>query len=238
MFDPKDSISPVDKSSKTYTFTPKDKIRLKEIRKFSKNYFENNDLESTSLEEVAKKKLKEFDSICYVLDTKPKKLKSRVLLCDQSKVFKLYLSSSRKIFFPPFTVVRLRAATYVKNKAKECLEFNDYSNIMPLLNEYKSASELISVIKSKKVSEEVLEKIDYYLRDPNIIVPISHPVNKKSKVVHLKEIYSGDSSKSKGKVFHINANVIEIGPRNPSDWICAIDTPKTPKPQKPLIYIY
>lgn len=224
-FDPIDNVNPITESGRTHTFTSKDKVRLKDIRKFAKSYFENNFLESTSLEDANKKKLDEFDSTCYVLDIKVKEISTRILLCDKTKVIKLYIASKQRLSFNPFTVVRLRSAVYKTEKEKTFLELNDYSNIISVPSEYKSAVDMIEAIKSKTIPKEVLEEIQYYMHDLTSS-SISHPTIKKPKVVHLKDLYSRDLSKSSEKVFRVNVNVVEMGPKNPSDWICVIDKNK------------
>ena len=229
MFDPTDSVIPIDKSSKTHTFTTKDKIRLSKIREFAKDFFEYYDFLNTTFKEAEKKKMDDFDTICYVLCIKSKGIYSRLLLCDNTSVAKLNIPSNKGIHFSPLSVVRLRGACYSNSKDSIYIEFNDYSNILNVPNEYKCHKDLLSALKSKTVSENVKEHLKYYVNNSPEPLIISQPNNKRAKIVHLKELYFGDLLKSKDKFFRINANIIEIGPKNPSDWICVMN--KTTKEQ-------
>ncbi len=230
LFDPTESVAPIERSSKGYTFTPKDKATLKKIREFANGYFQKNELAGISFKKAEKERPRDFDVVCYVLDIKAKGDTTRILLCDKEKVVKLYLPPTRKLYFGPLMVVRLRSANYEGYGSFSHMQFSEYSNIMKVPNEYKSAKELLDVFKSKKASTEVAEQLQYYSHDPKEPVILSHPM-KKFKVSRLRELYSGTLTKSKEKYFRIQANVIEVGPKDPKDWLCVMDkvTKKTYK---------
>ena len=223
LFDPTDSVAPAEKSSKQYTFTPSDKATLKKIREFSKKYFENNELASIAFEKAEKERPKDFDTVCYVLDIKTKGYDTRVLLCDKQKVVKLRIPKTRTISFAPLMAVRLRSANFEGHGHSNSIKLNDYSNIVRVPDEYKSASLLLDAIKSKKVSAEVSEKLLYYYHDPKEPMILSHPLGKKPKVMRLRDLYSGNLLGLKDKYFRVQANVIEVGPKKPEDWICAME---------------
>lgn len=223
LFDPKDSVIPIDKSSKTHTFTAKDKQRLKKIRDFANDYFEENEQASTTLEQGGKQPTKEFDTTCYVLNIKSKGIMTRILLCDMTKVVKLDILSSRASHLSPLSVVRLRGVSYPSDKTSNHLRFNDYSNILNIPSDYQSAKKLGDSLKKKNTSKSVIEEMQYYIHDSNEPLILGRPSNRRLKVVSLRELYFGDLLRSKDRTFRINVDVIEIGPKKPSDWICAMN---------------
>jgi len=220
MFDPFTGVIPVDKSDLNYTFVPDDKDELKKIRKFLTEYFAKNDIKSMTLTDAEKHKPKDFDTICYVLDKKTKKDCTRILICDAEKVIKLYLPTKKAQYISPLSIVRLRSANYEKAKKEKCLKFEEYSNILRIPHEFMAAKILLDKITSKKVSKEVEEKLDIYLPEPQPSKIISEPLIKEMKPISLKELFSHEPwKKSKKTQFRIKANVIEMGPKNPKDWL-------------------
>lgn len=222
LFDPRDSVIPIDKSSKTHTFTARDKQRLKKIREFANEFFEENPQPSTTLE-AASESTKEFDTTCYILNIKSKGVMTRLLLCDTTRVAKLDVFFNRTLHLTPLSAVRLRGVSYPSAKTSSHLRFNDYSNVLNIPSDYASAKELVGSFKSKKTAKDVLEEMQYYLHDSDKPLILGCPSDRKLKVVSLRDLYFGDLLKSKQRVFRINVNVIEIGPKNPSDWICAMN---------------
>lgn len=220
LFDPANNVTPISESGRSHTFTSRDKTRLKDIRSFAEKYFKAYPLDSTSLDAAHKGRLEEFDAVCYVLDVKKKGQFTRVLLCDRSRTAKVFLPHKRPLPFAPSAVVRFRSASLSARNGKFVLEFNDYSNIIAIPEEYKSAVDMKEIIKSEKVSKEVLGKLKDYTHDLSTST-ISHPTVKRPKIVHLKDLYSGSLLKSKEKLFHVRVNVMEVGPKNPADWVCA-----------------
>eukprot|EP00826_Nyctotherus_ovalis_P038281 TRINITY_DN3579_c0_g1_i8.p1 TRINITY_DN3579_c0_g1~~TRINITY_DN3579_c0_g1_i8.p1 ORF type:complete len:465 (+),score=99.23 TRINITY_DN3579_c0_g1_i8:125-1519(+) len=220
LFDPVNNVMPVSESGKSHTFTSRDEARLKDIRKFAEKYFKAYALDGTSLDAAHRGRLEEFDTICYVLDVKKKRLLTKVLLCDKSKVAKVFLPHKHPLPFAPSAVVRFRSASHSACDGKIVLKFNDYSNIIGIPEEYKSAVDMKEIIKSEKTSREVLDKLKNYTHDLSTSV-ISHPTIKRPKIVHLKDLYSGSLLKSKEKLFRVKVNVMEVGPKNPADWVCA-----------------
>ena len=224
LFDPTDSVTPLAKSGKSYTFIATDKTALKDIRAFGKKYFAENALKSISLAKAAKDKPTDFDALCIALEIKAKKGVTRVTLCDANKVAKLYLQNSREIFFNPHEVVRLRSANY-EDGSDDHLKFSDYSNIMRVSVESKSAKALLDEVKGKKVSEEVKKALRFYttnVPDSQAVSKILDP-RKQTKPVQLKELISGEVTKSGQRFFRVNAKVIEIGPKDPQDWLCVVE---------------
>jgi len=236
LFDAEKNVSSISESGRTHTFIREDKTRLRDIRKFAKNYFETHRLEGIPLNAGLKKKKDDFDTICYVLDIKKKGKTTRILLCDETKVVKLFVPAKRTLPFIASSIVRIRSASCSTHKGKPCLELNDYSNILEVPGEYKSAVEMNESIKSYDVSKEVSEELMIYKHNLSTSV-ISHPTIKKSKVVHLKDLYSGNVGKSKDKSFHVTVNVMEIGPKNPLDWICVVDKNKKHKNESVEYYL-
>jgi hypothetical protein len=225
VFDAVSNITPISESGRTHTFTPKDKIRLRDIRNFAKCYFESYNIDSITLDMAFSQNLKEFDTTCYVLDIKKKGQDTRLLLCDNTKVAKLYLSHKYSIPFIPSTVIHIRSTSFITHNNKSFLDYNDYSNVIAILSNYKSAIELTNTIKSEKMPKDVLEEIKMKMHDLSASV-VSHPLTKKAKTAHLKDLYSGSLTKTKENTFRVSVNVMEIGPKNPLDWIWIVDKSK------------
>ena len=229
LFDATDSFIPVSKTGKRHTFIAQDKIRLKEIREFAKEFFAENEMRALTLQEARKKKPGDFDTLGYVLEIKTKGEFRRIRICDTTKIAKLRMPTSRYLSFGPGDVVYIRSA-YYDGESENRLIFKDYSNILKVPKETKDAMILLDLFKKKKAAEDVLDQIDFYTPEINTSVVVSEvfSIHKKLKVTKLKDLYSGDPTKYGNKCFRVNVNVIEIGPKNPQDWLCVFDT-KTKK---------
>jgi hypothetical protein len=145
LFDPLFGTTPLEESGKEHTFTSEEKSILAEIRKVSKAYFIKNELKAITLKE-AEKKPKDFDAMCYVKDVKKKGSTIKVTLCDAHKILKLDVPSNTKFAITPEEVIRIRSANYTDKKC-DTIELNEYSNILRVSDEYKSAKELMKKLK-------------------------------------------------------------------------------------------
>ena len=218
LFDPKDSIVPVDMSGKTYTFTDNDHSRLKAIRKFSANYFSSSEISAITLKKAENEQIENFDTICYVLDKKNKGDFFNIKLCDTTKVVKLILPGTKPLRFDPLMIIRLRNVNYDPEKKGTHIVLDEHSKILIVPNEYKSAQCLIDALKSKNVSEEVVEELKYYMHDKEF-ESISAPISNYSEPISFKDLYSGKFSDLKRNTFHVKLKVIEVAPKTFKDWI-------------------
>jgi len=223
LFDPAEVATPIAESGKSSTFEPVDKTLLKDIRKFAKDFFAKQELPSMTLEEAAKKKPKDFDVIVLVVSVKKEKGGlDRVKLCDAGKVAKLTIPKGRGYTLTKGEVVRIRSANY-KDKKETELELNEYSNVLRVPNEYKSAKKLLENVEGPKAHKDVKAKIT--LHTPHLNAPMAGSkitdTHKISKVSHLKDMFSGVGEKQ--KFFKVQVSVSEIGPKDPKEWICVVD---------------
>jgi len=145
LFDPLSGTTPLEESGKEHTFTPEEKTILADIRKVSKAYFTKNELKAVTLKE-AEKKPKDFDVLCYVKEVKKKGNTTKVTLCDAQKTVKLDVPSNTKFAIVPEEVIRIRSANYTDKKC-DTIELNEYSNILRVSEEYRSAKELMKKLK-------------------------------------------------------------------------------------------
>eukprot|EP00826_Nyctotherus_ovalis_P047252 TRINITY_DN5415_c0_g1_i10.p1 TRINITY_DN5415_c0_g1~~TRINITY_DN5415_c0_g1_i10.p1 ORF type:complete len:222 (-),score=92.98 TRINITY_DN5415_c0_g1_i10:210-875(-) len=145
LFDPAIGVSPISESGKKHTFSPEEKSILSELRKFAKNYFTKNALKAITLKD-AEKKHKDFDTICYVEDVKKKGASGKATVSDAHKTVKLDFSSNTKLPVAPEEVIRIRSANYTDKKC-DTINLNEYSNILKLDQDYKSAKDLLKKLK-------------------------------------------------------------------------------------------
>jgi len=233
LFDPTEGNVPIAYTGKHYTWVEKDNDRLKEIRRFAKEYFAKHELESISLKEAAKSSPNDFDPVVLVLDIKKKKNKTVFKLCDDEKCVKLKVERDDFDYIAPQDVVRIRSANYVAgDKGLKKLVLNDYSRILKIPKEYKTAKNLLEALKGKKVPEDIKSLIDVYIPQTDKETVITTIKDKKqAKAVALKDLYA-EAAKGKNKLFKISVNVIEVGPKDPKEWIWVHDT-KTKENLKP-----
>lgn len=144
LFDPLVGTTPLEESGKEHTFTAEEKTILAELRKVSKAFFTKNELKAVTFKE-AEKKPKDFDVLCYVKDVKKKGVTTKVTLCDTNKTVKLDVPSNTKFAITPEEVIRIRSANYTDKKC-DTIELNEYSNILRISEDYKSAKELMKRI--------------------------------------------------------------------------------------------
>ncbi len=222
IFDPVESQNPIDTSGKNFTFVERDRALLKESRKFAKEYFAKTELHGTTLQDAEDKKMNEFDVLCMVMEVKKKGEVDHVKLCDPTKVVKLDIPRSRKIAITAGEIVRLRGVSYSDGKKDDVLKMEEYSNILRVPDEYKSAKELTKAVEGNKANSKVKAKMAEHtphLNSPMVASKVLDP-HKVSKVTALKDLFGGSG---KGKYFKVHVGVAHIGPKDPKDWICAID---------------
>lgn len=233
LFDPSDGVTPIRESGLKYTFTAEDKTLLTEARKFAKNYFTKFELPAITLEE-AEKKAKDFDVLCLVMDVKKKGKESQVKLCDAGKVVKLKIPESRNLTVTAGEVIRVRSANYTEGKKFDTLELNEYSNILRIPADFKSAKDLMKAVNSGKASEKVKSKLAVHT--PHLTAPMTGSKitdnHKQTKAVALADLFAGNAGKEGQKYFKIHASVSAISPKTPKDWIGVIE--KKTKKQYPL----
>jgi hypothetical protein len=230
LFDPFEGALPISHSGRTYTWVEKDNQRLKEIRKIAKDFLSKNELETISLKDALKKKPKDFDPLCLVLDVKKKEGDVKFLLCDEEKIVSVKVKPDLFPTVGPQDVVRVRSA-YFSEKDSKKLTMESWSNILRVPKEFASAKNLMSALKSKKVSDEVKSALEIYtpqLDKENIITKLLK--EKTAKVTPLKDLFA-EAAKGKQKLFRIQCNAIEVGPKEPKEWLMVYDT-KTKEMQK------
>ena len=224
IFDPLDGVSPVDHSARAFTFNETDKKMLKNLRTFTKDYFGKHELSAVTLKQAASKKPTDFDVLCLVLAIKKESKVEHVTLCDADKVVKLDIPTARKLNLANHEVVRIRSANYADKKEFKALSLNEYSNVLIVPKEFLSAKALIEKIE-KHGDKEVKSKVS--AAGPVVDAPIvaSKVLNnhKQSKVTHLKDLFGLKDVKKDQKYHRIHVNVMEIGPKDPKDWICIVD---------------
>lgn len=214
IFDPYDGQTPLAQKGKRYTYTAEDKQSLKTMRKFVKDYFEKKDLESLSLKEAEKKKPKDFDTLLYVLEVKAKGKEEKVKLCDGSKVVDLHLPSNRKGLVAPQEVVRIRSANF--DKGFKELTLNEYSNILRVPKEFVAAKDLLKELEGTKMTD-IKKEVSLHMgmkEEPTKLL------KKTGKPITLKELFAGKAAQ---KLYKVHVGVVEVGPKDPKDWICVVE---------------
>jgi len=141
LFDPSSGTTPIGESGKGHTFSPEEKTMLADLRKYAKNYFAKNALNAITLKE-GEKKSKDFDSICYVEEVKKKGSVIKATLCDVGKTVHLDVPTNTKLPIVPDEVVRVRGVDYA-DKKYETLKLNEYSNVLKVPEDFKSAKDLL-----------------------------------------------------------------------------------------------
>ena len=217
LFDPIDGQTPFAKIGRKFTFTEEDKALLAAIRKFAKAHFAKFELPAMTLKEAEKKQPKDFDTLCLVLDVKNKGKGDRVLLCDATKVVKLDLPENRKGCVCPQEVVRVRGAEFAK---EGMLKLNDYSNILRVPKDFQSAKELLKELKKDKLPADVKEQLSYHGTDSEVATKVKD--DKIKKATPLKKLFGDEMPKGEKKA-KVHVSVVEVGPKDPKDWICIFD---------------
>ena len=217
LFDPIDGQTPIAKSGRKITFNDNDKTLLNAMRKFVKAHFGKYELTAMTLKDAEKKKPKDFDTLCLVLDVKSKGKSDRVLLCDATKVVKLDLPENRKGSVSAQEIVRIRAADFEKDGM---IKLNEYSNILRVPKDFLSAKELLKNLKKDKLPADVKDQMNLYGSENEVATKIKG--DKQKKVTALKKLFGDDLPKGE-KQFKVHVNVVEVGPKDPKEWIYIVD---------------
>ena len=229
VFDPSESLVPLGHSGKRHTFEPADRERLKEVRKFGKTFFAAYALAGSSLREAAERRPTDFDTICLVLDVRRKGDVDRVRLCDAEKVVKLDLPIQRGVVLKPQDVVRLRSANYVEGSHFLRLSFAEYSHVLKLSREQRSAEQLFRSLEDKSVAPDVKAQLQLYKREDgkSVLATSVLKSHRADPVMSLRALIA-DSGSAEQRRHRIQAHVIEFGPKEPRDWLWVFD-PHTQK---------
>lgn len=217
LFDPQTGYVPLAHAKQSYTFTECDKQRLAAIRSFGQRFFTAEDL--TESAEVTSS-VDEVDMVVMVLKRKERdSVHDRMTVFDGERFFKIRVPKLRYTHIGVKDVVRIRGLT--ENHASELL-VNDYTNIMKVDKEYNVAMELVKKVKEGKRVKDIKEKLEVLIPIEKESRVLSKVMNEKLEVVSLKRIRGQDLNMIEGRKFRIKANVLEIGPKNPSNWIIPI----------------
>lgn len=235
LFDPVEGTQPQHYSGKTITYVNADKTRLKEIREFGKKFFRDHELTGISLADASASKKQDFDFVGLVLETKKKDGMEHMKICDGDKTVKLDIDVGKNSYVKTQDIVRVRSANWGADKKGDKLTLNEYSNILRVPKEFKSAKALMATINAPK-SEEAKGKIQKYTTQIGKTTLGSKILNthKTTKYVALKDLFSGAAAKGANKFYKLKVNVIEMGPKDPHEWLCIVDT----KTKKQYILLY
>jgi hypothetical protein len=217
LFDPIDGMTAIGKNSSRYTFVEEDKKIIGNLRKFIKTFFAKNELEGITFKEAEKKKPKDFDVVCYVLDVKQKGKVEHAKVCDATGAFKLELSENRKGIIAAQEVIRIRSAEIAQGK----LKLSEYSSILRIPKEFQSAKEMLKGMKEGKLPKDVKEGMDIYAPSTESLTKLVK-APKGKEAAHLKALFGKEQLKE-GEKFKVHVSVVDVGPKNPHDWICVYD---------------
>jgi hypothetical protein len=229
LFDPTESDAPLEHTGHVFTFTPKDSMRLAKIRDFARKFFHNyEDLGGITLAEAERKKAKEFDFACVVLEVKQKGTDHHIRICDSDRSAKLIVKDSRYSHVSPLDVVHVRSAQFAEARPGKCLTLNTYSNILQLPKEYAGAKLLLKRV-NESTNPEVRSQLAIYKAQPKDRVICSKLVGGfKGAAVPLKALLSGDALKKGQNEYRVHVTLIQISPKHPSEWLRVFD-PSTQK---------
>lgn len=224
LWDPTESTEPLDHTGKQFTFTTNDVQRLKTIRQFAKEFFTSSELPGMTLKEAERERPTDFDVLGQVLEVKKKGEDSVVRVCDDSKVVKFVLLGGLKDFAGPQDIIRVRSAHYIADSLFQKVILKEYSSILRVPKEYKSAKMTFEDIQKTK-DENVKLQIALYTPKLKDLVEATKILNthKQTKAVPIKDLYSGEAIKSGQQYYKVRANVIEVGPKKPEEWIGVYD---------------
>jgi hypothetical protein len=225
LFDPTEGPLPIAQNSRHFTWNESDKKRLKEIRGFGKKLY--SDFDPTDVSGLGDKK-DEFDLIGMLLERKTKnKETDRLLLTDGKDIYKIEVPAKKYGSISPQDVIRARAI-FVSKKGKIAkYTVSEFSNVIKIPNEFKVASALLAKINKLDDKNEVKKQINLYSPPKAGERQVVSAVTEKNmKVSKLRDLFAPDAGKKADKRFRVKANVIEIGPKSPKDWIIAGDKKK------------
>eukprot|EP00826_Nyctotherus_ovalis_P009668 TRINITY_DN1255_c0_g1_i2.p1 TRINITY_DN1255_c0_g1~~TRINITY_DN1255_c0_g1_i2.p1 ORF type:complete len:350 (-),score=144.99 TRINITY_DN1255_c0_g1_i2:204-1253(-) len=218
LFDPTETMNPVANTGRTFTFVEEDKRRVKEIRKFVEKFLKDND--ATEFASIGAN-VDEVDLVGMVLSRKSsKKNYDKFTIFDGEEFVKLEADSERYKSISPQDIVRVRG---LKQKKSDFL-VNDYTNIMKIDKDQAAAKELKKKIEKAKKDKKFSEKLDLYIPSVDKSKTISEITAKKTKSVGLKDLFGLEASKLKGQKYSVSVNVVEVGPKDPKNWIVSVDS--------------
>jgi len=218
LFDPSESMDPIDESGKGHSFTPEERKILVDARKFAKSYFTKHELKGITFKQ-AEKKVEDFDVICYVMDVKKNHAGTKATLCDTDKIVKLDVNDKNRVNLVAGEVVRIRSANYT-DKNFNNIGLNEYSNVLSLAKDFKSATELMQDINSDNTDDRVKSKLALipHLTEPIIGSKIG-TAHKQLEKALLRDLFGASGEKEGQKYFKVHVNVKEVRPKNAKEWI-------------------
>ena len=154
-----------------------------------------------------------------------RKVTSKVM--DQFKIFdgedfiKIEVAKDRYNTISSQDVVRIRG---VKQKKGGDYVVSDFSNIMKIDKDHAAAKELKKKVDKARKDKKINEKLEFSIPPPEKSKTISEVLAKKTKSISLKDLFNLDSSKTKGQKYNVSVNVVEVGPREPKNWILNVDS--------------
>ncbi len=150
LFDNEEGVTATHHTGKTYTFTEEDKKLLKDARKFGEKFFKTYNLEAAS---AADQKGEEIDILCQALG--PEKKKDKLTLFHDGKDF-VKVAGAKGV--KALDVIYVRAAS----KKGDHYVLNEYSSLLAVPKEYKSAADLLKKIEKAKKDKEVKKEFERY----------------------------------------------------------------------------
>eukprot|EP01022_Parablepharisma_sp_SALTPOND_P002170 TRINITY_DN108924_c0_g1_i1.p1 TRINITY_DN108924_c0_g1~~TRINITY_DN108924_c0_g1_i1.p1 ORF type:complete len:454 (+),score=16.57 TRINITY_DN108924_c0_g1_i1:103-1362(+) len=236
LFDAVEGNVPINHSHGGYSFIEgvdkdSDSKLLASIREFSKNYFETTELDYMNLREAEAMKLKDFDTLCFVLYVKSAGTRIKLLLCDETRIVKLYITLDCKNHMlcegariSPLSIIYIRAANYIQSVVKpyEEIHLTDVSKVLEVPKTYKSAVALMQKLESANIPKVIKDRFCLYSNDSsNRVVNKVLPEYDKLIPMTLESILR---TKEEGRFYRTQFRVIEIGPHKPSNWIIPYDS--------------
>ena len=153
LFDSSESMTPISHSGQSYTLTDADKKRLKDMRKFSEKFFKEYDFTSTFVPFAPKG---EVDRFALVLNRKNHdKTLDTINVFNGEKFFSLNVVKDNYACIVPEDIVRIRGVTTEKLE----LGVSDYSNVIRIGKNTKTAKELLQTIAEAKKDKRIKEKL-------------------------------------------------------------------------------
>jgi hypothetical protein len=207
-------------SGKSYTFTTKDSIRLRDLRAWAASFFSEHLLPYMPLKTATQKTTnqespKDFDLLVQVLEYKEEGDFCVAKVCDSSGVAKLYVQKGWLNF--SCKVVRVRSGHWNEDEEKPRLILKPYSNIMKVPAEFRAAkSVLMSVAISPELSVKRAIRPTLNTTLPELVTEITESNGiETTKLSVLLE-------KSALSRYKVNARVGFIE-GTPADWLLVID---------------
>eukprot|EP00826_Nyctotherus_ovalis_P057616 TRINITY_DN7886_c0_g1_i20.p1 TRINITY_DN7886_c0_g1~~TRINITY_DN7886_c0_g1_i20.p1 ORF type:complete len:398 (-),score=126.30 TRINITY_DN7886_c0_g1_i20:126-1319(-) len=218
LFHSSDSTTPIQHTGNTYTFLEEDKKRLKDVRKFGESFFAENDLTEASVMEGSDD---EIDLFCLVIRKKEKENGSmKFVAFDGKAIMRFQAPKDRYLQIMPQDIVRIRGLINEDGK----LIANFYTNVMKVENSYCTAEEFRANIEAARQTEEMARIINKYIPPPDKSLPLSTVLDKKPKLISLKELFDEGRSFESERRFRVNVSVIDYGPKDFNTWLVNVDS--------------